>query len=181
MSKNVIIDGETLDGVTSIKAKLAGEDGYVSFVDTSDATATASDISATKTAYVGGVKITGTNTGVKQNDLDGIIDGTLTSFTLPSGMVTIKQYRFYQFTSLNNANLGAVQTVETYAFYGCTNTECVVPDTITTVGQYAFYNFGRNKTGFEFNPISPCSIGAYGFYGARVTKLSGTFTSISSY
>lgn len=61
MSKNVKIGNNTLTGVTTIKLEDANTSGtYDSFVDTTDANATSGDILLNKTAYVNGVKLTGT-------------------------------------------------------------------------------------------------------------------------
>ena len=53
--KNKIISGNIRCGVT-----ILGVSGKSSVVDTSDATATAEDIALGKTAYINGVKVTGT-------------------------------------------------------------------------------------------------------------------------
>ena len=61
MSKNIKIGNNTLTGVTTIKLEDADTSGtYDSFVDTTDADATADNIISTKTAYVNGTKLTGT-------------------------------------------------------------------------------------------------------------------------
>lgn len=62
MAQNVKIAGASYNSVPSIQIpKVAG--GYATFVDTSDANATAPDIQIGKVAYVGGFKVIGTGTG----------------------------------------------------------------------------------------------------------------------
>lgn len=58
MAQNVVINGVTYQSVPSVSIPQSGG-GMAVFVDTSDATATASHILSGNTAYVGGVKVTG--------------------------------------------------------------------------------------------------------------------------
>lgn len=81
------------------------------------------------------------------NDMDKLIDGTITSFALPTGVTKVAAYKFYQHTSLVTLLLTGLTNIGNYAFYGCTGIkEVSIPSTLTTVGTYIFYGCTGLKT-----------------------------------
>lgn len=75
MAKNIKIGTTTYSGVAKISVKSAADESVrFSFVDTTDANATTSDIISTKTAYVNGNKLTGT--ALSEETMYGNINST---------------------------------------------------------------------------------------------------------
>lgn len=87
---SIIINSVQYQNVPEINSPKVGG-GMAKFLDTDDATATASDMLATKTAYVGGSKITGNiQSKAAATILPSSADQTIASAQYLSGVQTIK-------------------------------------------------------------------------------------------
>lgn len=90
MAQNVIINGVTYQSVPQVNIPKVGG-GTAKFMDTGDATATASDILSGATAYINGVKITGQISGKSAETFTPTTsDQTIASGQYLSGTQTIK-------------------------------------------------------------------------------------------
>lgn len=165
MAQNIVIAGATFNAVPSITCNKSGG-GTASFVDTSDANATAEDILQDKSAYVNGVKIVGTGSGgggASSKYGIGIDDllGDVSSDTLNvptggnvdltiSGFKKLAQYAlYYKFvrnTRIKSVTFSDLEQAATsyamqYAFYYCTSIQTADFSKLTTInGSSAFGN-----------------------------------------
>lgn len=106
MAQNVKIAGALFPDVPYI-AVPDQSDVYHSFVDTSDADASASDILMNKTAYVNGVKLVGTGSGGGGMTMDKLWtnDSPSSSFAAQNIPLDLTGYTFliFQFKALNTS------------------------------------------------------------------------------
>lgn len=110
MAQNVIINGVTYADVPEVDIPKSGG-GTAKFLDTGDANAAAGDILSGKTAYVGGVKVTG---NIQSKAADTITpttsDQTIAAGQYLSGAQTIK----------GDANLTSSNILKNVTIFGVT-------------------------------------------------------------
>ena len=124
MAQNVIINGVTYQSVPEVNIPKSGG-GTAKFMDTADANAAASDILATKTAYVDGSKITGQiQSKAAETYTPTTSDQTISSGQYLSGAQTIK----------GDANLTSVNIASGVTIFGVAGslTSAVISQDSTT-------------------------------------------------
>ena len=164
------------------------------------------------------IQVDGNN--VSYMNLEGILfskDGTLlhtypsgktnTTYTIPSTVITIENYAFYNCDSLTNITIpDSVAEIGNYAFYSCNSlvditignsvtsigeeafcycnslTNIVIPDSATSIGKNAFFNCSSLTNATLGNGLT--TIGEYAFYGCKsLTEIiiPDSITSIQQY
>ncbi len=73
-----------------------------------------------------------------ENDLDGLIDGSLTSFTMPSTVSSFTAERFNNFSQLSAVIAPEVTYIPSKTFQQCISLESINLPNVTVVGDQAF-------------------------------------------
>lgn len=85
----------------------------------------------------------GGDTAMKEN-----VQGTLTSYTIPNDVTSIRDYAFNNLSSLESVTIpDSVTSIGQYAFQWCSRLESVtIPDSVASISDYAFNNCGNLKS-----------------------------------
>ena len=158
-------------------------------LNTSDATATSSDMLLGKTAYVNDQKITGTietydyeGIGGSEDLLEQLLTNTLTSYSnnnitklksrafdsseeltevsLPN-LTSYGDYTFNNCKKLTNVNISNVTSINRNTFYGCSNLTNIDISNVTSINSNAFYGCS-NLTNIDISNVT--SIAGYSFW-----------------
>ena len=100
--------------------------------------------------------------GGDDSTLRDLIEGDITSITIPSGTTSIKEYGFVSCSSLSSVTIpDSVTSIGNYAFSACRGlTSVTIPDSVTSIGDGAF---GSSSLTSVTIPDSVTSIGMNAF------------------
>ena len=156
---------QALGGISLLSAPITG-DGYSFDPDTGTLTVS-SDNGTTNWQSNAGIVKTGVKTVVVQSGVQNILNNAfngctaLTAATLPSGLITLGEYAFYNCTSLQTVNIpDGVTNIMYGAFRRCGSlTAITIPGSVSTLGAMAFY-MCTNLLSVTFERIAAPTFGA---------------------
>lgn len=112
--------------------------------------------------------------GGGSSDIDGFLDGTVTSVT--SSVTSLRDHALRGVSNLVSASLPNVTTLGEYALASCDHLTSLTLGALTSIGQYGLYDVGTNNSGIEI-VLNNCAVGGYAFQNSGIRKISGTWAS----
>ena len=171
MAQDITLMGASYTDVPAVELPKTGG-GTARFDDTTDADADAEDIASGKTAYVNGVKVTGTGSGGGGGTEmeDAIIMRTISGAYENSRVTEIGDYAFCRCSGLTAVSFPVAASIGIHAFDQCSQLTAVSFPAAVSIGSSAFYQCSR-LTAVSFPAAE--SIGTYAFYRcSRLTAVS---------
>lgn len=127
--------------------------------------------------YWSTIQIDVPQSGGGSSDINKLIDRSITSIEIPSGVTTIGTYAFGYCDSLTAVTMpNTLTSIGTSAFYSCRNlTSIVIPSGVTSIGNSAFRYCTNLNTIYIYTPTAP-SLNNSSSLSAQFNGVSSTGT-----